>query len=69
VWAITQGGPTRGAGAPGATELVMIYAYRQVFQFNAYARAGAFAVIIFVFLFLATIYSLRLTRITKGAYE
>jgi arabinogalactan oligomer / maltooligosaccharide transport system permease protein len=69
VWAITQGGPVRGAGTPGATELVMIYAYKQVFQFNAYAKAGAFAVIIFVFLFLATIYSLRLTRITKGAYE
>lgn len=69
VWAITQGGPVRGAGTPGATELVMVYAYKQVFQFNAYAKAGAFAVIIFVFLFLATIYSLRLTRITKGAYE
>jgi arabinogalactan oligomer / maltooligosaccharide transport system permease protein len=69
VWAITQGGPTRGAGTPGFTELVMIYAYKQVFQFNAYAKAGAFAVIIFIFLFLATIYSLRLTRITKGAYE
>jgi arabinogalactan oligomer / maltooligosaccharide transport system permease protein len=68
VWAITQGGPTRGAGAPGYTEFVMVYAYRQVFQFSAYAKAGAFAVIIFLFLFLATIYSLRITRITKGAY-
>jgi arabinogalactan oligomer/maltooligosaccharide transport system permease protein len=69
VWAITAGGPTRGAGTPGATELVMVYAYKQVFQFNAYAKAGAFAVIIFVFLFIATLYSLRITRITKGAYE
>ena len=69
VWAITAGGPTRGAGVPGATELVMVYAYKQVFQFNAYAKAGAFAVIIFIFLFLATLYSMRLTRITKGAYE
>lgn len=69
VWAITQGGPSRGAGVPGATEFVMIYAYRQVFQFNAFAKAGAFAVIIFIFLFIATIYSLRITRITKGAYE
>lgn len=69
VWAVTQGGPTRGAGIPGATEFVMIYAYKQVFQSNAYAKAGAFAVIIFIFLFIATIYSLRITRITKGAYE
>jgi arabinogalactan oligomer / maltooligosaccharide transport system permease protein len=69
VWAITAGGPTRGAGAPGSTELVMIYAYKQVFQFSAYAKAGAFAVIIFIFLFFAMIYSMRLTRMTKGAYE
>jgi arabinogalactan oligomer / maltooligosaccharide transport system permease protein len=69
VWAITSGGPSRGAGAPGATELVMVYAYKQVFQFNAYARAGAFAVIIFIFLFIMTLYSLRITRMTKGAYE
>jgi len=69
VWAITQGGPSRGAGVPGSTELVMIYAYKQVFQYNAYAKAGAFAVIIFIFLFIATLYSLRTTRITKGAYE
>jgi arabinogalactan oligomer / maltooligosaccharide transport system permease protein len=69
VWAITEGGPVRGAGVPGATELVMVYAYKQVFQLNNYARAGAFAVIIFIFLFIATIYSLRITRLTKGAYE
>lgn len=69
VWAMTAGGPSQGAGVPGATELVMVYAYKQVFQFNAYAKAGAFAVIIFAFLFIATLYSLRVTRITKGAYE
>jgi arabinogalactan oligomer/maltooligosaccharide transport system permease protein len=69
VWAITAGGPSRGAGVPGSTELVMIYAYKQVFQNNAYALAGAFAVIIFIFLFIMTLYSLRITRITKGAYE
>jgi arabinogalactan oligomer / maltooligosaccharide transport system permease protein len=69
VWAITAGGPSRGAGAPGATELVMVYAYKQVFQTNAFGLMGAFAVIIFICLFGATLYSLRLTRITKGAYE
>jgi arabinogalactan oligomer / maltooligosaccharide transport system permease protein len=69
VWAITAGGPSRGAGTPGATELVMVYAYKQVFQSNAYGLMGAFAVIIFIMLFVVTLSSLRVTRITKGAYE
>lgn len=68
VWAITGGGPSRGAGTPGATELVMIYAYKQVFQTNAYGMMGAFAVVMFALLFGATLYSLRISRITKGAY-
>jgi arabinogalactan oligomer/maltooligosaccharide transport system permease protein len=67
VWAITSGGPSRGAGTPGATELVMIYAYKQVFQTAAYGRMGAFALIMFVLLFGATLYSMRISRITKGA--
>jgi arabinogalactan oligomer/maltooligosaccharide transport system permease protein len=69
VWAITEGGPSRGAGTPGATELVMVYAYKQVFRTAAYGRMGAFAVIMFVFLFGLTLYSLRVSRITKGAYD
>ncbi|MFH2103844.1 MAG: sugar ABC transporter permease [Chloroflexota bacterium] len=69
VWAITGGGPSRGAGQPGATDLVMTYAYKQVFQTQAYGRMGAFAIILFILLFAATLYSLRISRITKGAYE
>lgn len=69
IWALTQGGPTAGAGKPGATEFVMVHAYKQIFQTQAYGRMGAFAVILFIFLFAATLYSLRITRITKGAYE
>lgn len=69
VYAITRGGPTRGAGQPGATDMVMVYAYKQIFQTSAYGRMGAFAVILFIMLFIATLYSLRVTRITKGAYE
>lgn len=69
VWAITQGGPILGAGKPGATEFVMVYAYKQVFQTRAYGKMGAFAVIVFILLFIATLYSLRVTRITKGANE
>jgi arabinogalactan oligomer/maltooligosaccharide transport system permease protein len=69
VWAITGGGPSRGADSPGVTEMVMTFAYKQVFQTQAYARMGAFAVILFIMLFAATLYSLRVSRITKGAYE
>jgi arabinogalactan oligomer/maltooligosaccharide transport system permease protein len=68
-FAITAGGPIRGAGIPGATEFVMVYAFKQIFQQQNFGRATAFAVLIFVMLFLATLYSLRVTRITKGAYE
>jgi len=68
-WAITRGGPVVSAGQPGATEFVIVYAYKQIFSSQNYGRASAFAVILFIFLFAVTLYSLRLTRITKGAYE
>jgi arabinogalactan oligomer/maltooligosaccharide transport system permease protein len=68
-YAITQGGPTRGAGQPGATDFVIVYAFKQIFNSQNYGRATAFSVILFLFLFLATLYSLRLTRITQGVYE
>jgi arabinogalactan oligomer/maltooligosaccharide transport system permease protein len=68
VWMITGGGPTRGVGKPGATELVMIYAYQQ-FRDQNYARIAAFAIIVFIVLFIATLASLRITQVTKGAYE
>lgn len=69
VWLITEGGPQRGAGKPGATEFVMIHAYKEVFQAQNDGLIGAFAVVVFILLFAATLYSLRLTHITKGAYE
>ncbi|HPH98270.1 MAG TPA: sugar ABC transporter permease [Anaerolineaceae bacterium] len=68
-YAITAGGPSMGAGQPGATEFVMIYAYKQIFQSQNYGRATAFAVILFIMLFGATLYSLRVSRATKGANE
>jgi len=68
-WAITTGGPIQAVGKPGATEFVIVYAFKQIFQTQNYGRATAFSVILFFFLFAATLYSLRLTRITKGAYE
>jgi len=69
VWAITQGGPTAGAGKPGATELVLVYGYKQIFQLQNYGSATAFATIIFVLLFIATMISLRVSRLTRGVNE
>jgi arabinogalactan oligomer/maltooligosaccharide transport system permease protein len=69
VWGITKGGPVKGAGLPGFTEFVMVHAYKQIFQTQAFGRMGAFAVILFIALFAATLYSLRITRMTEGAYE
>jgi arabinogalactan oligomer/maltooligosaccharide transport system permease protein len=69
VWGITEGGPVKGAGIPGFTEFVMVHAYKQIFQTQAFGRMGAFAVILFAALFIATLYSLRVTRLTEGAYE
>ncbi len=67
-WAMTQGGPLTSASKPGATEFVMIYAYKQIFQLQNYGRATAFAVVIFLILFGATLLSLRLTQVTKSVY-
>lgn len=66
-YAMTGGGPQLAADKPGATELVMVYAYRQIYQVSNYGRATAFAVMIFIMLFLATLYSLRITKVTQGA--
>ncbi|HVP20958.1 MAG TPA: sugar ABC transporter permease [Anaerolineaceae bacterium] len=67
-YAMTQGGPVTDVSKPGATDFVMVYAFKQIYQSQNYGRATAFATIVFVLLFVATLYSLRLTRITKSAY-
>lgn len=69
VWLITKGDPTGGAGRPGATDLVMTYAYKQTFQQGNYGPIGAFATLIFLLLMSATLLSLRVTNVTRGAYE
>ncbi len=68
-YAMTQGGPLTAANKPGATEFVMVYAYRQIATLGNYGRATAFAVIIFLILFGATLLSLRLTQVTKSVYS
>ncbi len=69
VFLITGGGPINAVGKPGATDLVMTYAYKQTFQQGNYGSIGAFAVIIFVILLIATLLSLRVTNVTRGAND
>lgn len=69
VFLITGGGPINAVGKPGATDLVMTFAYKQTFQQGNYGYIGAFAVIIFAILLVATLLSLRVTNVTRGAYE
>ncbi|MBX3066676.1 MAG: sugar ABC transporter permease [Anaerolineae bacterium] len=69
VYLITGGLPTLGVGRPGATDLVMVYAYRRVFENGFYGESAAFAVILFPFLLIATLLIFRVTNATRSAYE
>ncbi len=72
VFLMTGGGPSAGVGKPGGTDLVMTYAYKQIFQNTTtgiYGQMGAFATIIFLILLVATLLSLRVTNVTKSAYD
>lgn len=68
VWMVTSGGPFTGAST-GATEIVMVYAYRQAFQLFNYGYISAFAVLVFVLLFIATLFNLRILGITRSIYR
>jgi arabinogalactan oligomer/maltooligosaccharide transport system permease protein len=69
VWLITEGGPVTAVGQPGATEFVMIYVYKQAFRLNLVALSSAFGMLIFIMLFVLVLLNLRITRITRSAYE
>ena len=72
VFLMTGGGPSMGVGKPGGTDLVMTYAYKQIFRGTSngiWGTMGAFATIIFVILLVATLLSLRVTNVTKSAYD
>ena len=68
VWMVTSGGPFTGANT-GATEIVMVYAYRQAFQLFNYGYISAFAVLVFVLLFIATLLNLRFLGINRSIYR
>ncbi len=65
------GGPYTSALKPGATEFVMLYVYINVLGTQTANRQfglmGAFAILIFILLLVATILALRATNLTKEA--
>lgn len=62
---ITQGGPFTSAAKPGATEFVMVYAFREAFQLFNFGYIAAFAVVIFAMLFGVTLGSLRFSGLVR----
>lgn len=64
-WLITEGGPYISAAHSGATEFVMVYAFRNAFKLFNYAYISAFAVVIFLMLFTMTMGSLRFTGLVR----
>ena len=62
---ITTGGPFVSAAKPGATEFVMVYAFREAFQLFNFGYIAAFAVVIFAMLFGVTLGSLRFSGLVR----
>lgn len=71
VWLMTQGGPITRVGQPGATELLLIWAYNQGFQGQGqrFALVSSFAIVVFLVLLGLTLLYNRITNVTKAAYE
>jgi len=63
VYILTAGGPAPDTiGAPGATDLLITYVFNTAFNTERYAMAAAYSVIIFVFVSLFALISMRVTR-------
>lgn len=62
---LTAGGPFTSAAKPGATEFVMVYAFREAFQLFNFGYIAAFAVVIFAMLFSVTLGSLRFSGLVR----
>ncbi|KAB8141666.1 sugar ABC transporter permease [Chloroflexia bacterium SDU3-3] len=70
IFLMTGGGPTTKIGQPGATELLLVWAYNQGFQGSQrFGLVGAFSVVVFLILLVVTIVYTKVTNATRGAYE
>jgi arabinogalactan oligomer/maltooligosaccharide transport system permease protein len=67
IYLVTGGGPVTSITAPGATELLMVWAYNQGFSTTKrFGLVGAFSIVVFLILFVITLIYTRITRATKS---
>jgi arabinogalactan oligomer / maltooligosaccharide transport system permease protein len=70
IFLMTGGGPVTRLGQPGATELLLVWAYAQGFQgLQRFGLVGAFSIVVFLILLSITLVYTRVTNATKGVYE
>jgi ABC-type sugar transport system permease subunit len=63
VYLLTEGGPAIGSAMnPGATDLMITYIFRLAFSIKRYGLAAAYAVIIFVFLAIFYLISVKVSE-------
>jgi arabinogalactan oligomer / maltooligosaccharide transport system permease protein len=70
IYLMTGGGPVTQIGRPGATELLLVWAYDQGFQGSQrFGLVGAFSIVVFLILLVITLIYVRVTNATKGVFE
>jgi arabinogalactan oligomer/maltooligosaccharide transport system permease protein len=70
IWLMTKGGPVQRVGQPGATEMLLVWAYNQGFQGGQrFGLIGAFSIVVFIMLVGLTLVYSRVTNATKGVFE
>jgi arabinogalactan oligomer / maltooligosaccharide transport system permease protein len=70
VWLMTKGGPVQRVGQPGATELLLVWAYNQGFQGGQrFGLIAGFSIVVFILLVGLTLVYTRVTNATRGVYE
>lgn len=70
IYLVTGGGPVTRITQPGATELLMVWAYNQGFSTTKrFGVVGAFSIVVFLILFGITLIYTRVTRATKSLQE
>lgn len=70
IFLMTGGGPVTRLGQPGATELLLVWAYNQGFQgLQRFGLVGAFSIVVFLILGAITLAYSRVTQATRGVYE
>jgi arabinogalactan oligomer/maltooligosaccharide transport system permease protein len=70
IFLMTGGGPVTRIGQPGATELLLVWAYNQGFQGSQrFGLVGAFSIVVFLILLGITLIYARVTNATRRVYS